>query len=507
MNLSQTGFDLLSLLQPTNTAASGATTNGDQGFGELFGLTQAGLQTAAADDTALPLATDLAALTEDASALMPQATDDLDVAMSGDEMLGQIQAKGDLAQAPQVTIKPLASQANSSSLAEMDALAAVEADTTAGEALSAAGAETGDDTEQPLFGMANEAFAVSDEAVDQDEGDGLDEFGRQGVTRAKPDTDEDSTDANVAAVPLVATPQNPVVNESSNEEAVDLSLSANTGNQAQAANPAAMKSSIKDEALKDNPAKLAQAGDDIDESALDASGESADARVVDGDTLEQPLNTLQNKLPRNDSQLQQPAQNTASVAADTTEAAESEDSFATDLSESLENTELQDMLLNGERGLADGNLEFGSDRGQWGAALGSRIITMVANDIQEARIQLDPPELGAMEIQMEVTADDQARVQIQVQNPQVREVLESQAQRLREAMSEQGLTLAGFDVSEQGAGQQQMGQSGSGDGNAEGNANGQGANTADNLADGNLTEDGVEAQVTSASDRLVSTYA
>ena len=109
-------------------------------------------------------------------------------------------------------------------------------------------------------------------------------------------------------------------------------------------------------------------------------------------------------------------------------------------------------------------MEFGSDGNKWGAALGSRIVTMVAEGIQEARIQLDPPELGSMELKLQVH-QDQTSVQVQVQNNQVRDVLEANAQRLRDALAQQGMTLSGFDVSTQsGSSQQQSGQPGS-DGN------------------------------------------
>ncbi|EDO25399.1 predicted protein, partial [Nematostella vectensis] len=99
-------------------------------------------------------------------------------------------------------------------------------------------------------------------------------------------------------------------------------------------------------------------------------------------------------------------------------------------------------------------LEFGRDKEQWAPAMGSRIMTMVADNVQQAEIHLDPPELGSMEIKLQTT-QEQASVQVQVQNPLVRDVLEANAQRLRDALAEQGLELAHFDVSEQ---QQQAGQ-------------------------------------------------
>ena len=111
------------------------------------------------------------------------------------------------------------------------------------------------------------------------------------------------------------------------------------------------------------------------------------------------------------------------------------------------------------------SLEFGADRREWGNALGSRIVLMVANDIQQARIQLDPPELGSLEIRLQVQ-QDQATVQVQTQNPQVRDVLEASAQRLRDALAGQGIQLSGFDVSDRG--QQQKEQHDHPSGHAEG---------------------------------------
>ncbi|WP_419811797.1 flagellar hook-length control protein FliK [Bacterioplanoides sp.] len=98
-------------------------------------------------------------------------------------------------------------------------------------------------------------------------------------------------------------------------------------------------------------------------------------------------------------------------------------------------------------------LEFGRDKEKWAPALGSRIVTMVADNIQQAEIHLDPPELGSMEIKMQVN-QEQTSIQVQVQSTQVRDVLEANAQRLRDALAEQGMELAGFDVSQQQSDQQ-----------------------------------------------------
>lgn len=150
--------------------------------------------------------------------------------------------------------------------------------------------------------------------------------------------------------------------------------------------------------------------------------------------------------------------------------------------EPLTETERQAQNLQ----LSKDKLEFGQDRREWGGALGARIMTMVADDVQKARIQLDPPELGSLEIKLHVS-QDQATVQVQAQHAHVRDVLEANAQRLRDALAAQGMTLAGFDVSERGQGGSGSGQSG----------NGQGASTAagDWVAEDSPTEDKPQPQM------------
>lgn len=109
---------------------------------------------------------------------------------------------------------------------------------------------------------------------------------------------------------------------------------------------------------------------------------------------------------------------------------------------------------------ANAKLDLSQDTQQWGGALSSRIVAMISDDVQEARIHLDPPELGSLEIKLHIQ-QQQAVVQVQAQHGHVREVLEANAQRLRDALAEQGIELSGFDVSERSAeqGHEQGGQS------------------------------------------------
>ena len=158
-------------------------------------------------------------------------------------------------------------------------------------------------------------------------------------------------------------------------------------------------------------------------------------------------------------------------------------------------TSLPDEL---SQALREERLNFGNDRSTWGGALGARVVAMVMDDVQQARIHLDPPELGSLEIRLQVQ-QDQATVQVQVQNGQVRDALESGAQRLRDALAAQGLQLAGYDVSERGQqSQAQQGQSGQG---------GQGDRSAD-AADGEwLATDDSQPLAPAGSLNLLDTYA
>ncbi|EGG93579.1 Flagellar hook-length control protein fliK [gamma proteobacterium IMCC1989] len=86
--------------------------------------------------------------------------------------------------------------------------------------------------------------------------------------------------------------------------------------------------------------------------------------------------------------------------------------------------------------------------GQWGEAVTEKVMWMSSKGIKEATIQLDPPELGSLQIKVGLT-QDQAQVSFTVQNPSVREALDQQSMRLREMFAEDGLNLTDVDVSDQ----------------------------------------------------------
>jgi len=138
------------------------------------------------------------------------------------------------------------------------------------------------------------------------------------------------------------------------------------------------------------------------------------------------------------------------------------------------------------------SLQLNKGQQAWGDAISERITMAAAKDVQKATIHLDPPELGALELKLEVNEDRQTQVQVQVQNPQVKEALESSAVRLREMLEKEGLQLANLDVSDQS---QQQGQS---------------QDQSEQNGDGFLTESEVDeieqGTVVKTSDSLLDTY-
>ena len=93
--------------------------------------------------------------------------------------------------------------------------------------------------------------------------------------------------------------------------------------------------------------------------------------------------------------------------------------------------------------------------------LGERILMMAARQVQVARVRLDPPDMGLLEVKVAVQ-NDQTQVSFVSQHAAVREVLETSIPRLRTMMEEQGLNLVDVDVSDQEPQQQ----------NAQGDENG-----------------------------------
>ena len=94
----------------------------------------------------------------------------------------------------------------------------------------------------------------------------------------------------------------------------------------------------------------------------------------------------------------------------------------------------------------------------WGSALAGRISLLVNQGINSARIQLTPPELGPIEVRVNLN-NEQASVQFISHSASVREALEQAMPRLREMLESSGFSLAEGHVGEES---HQRSQSGSG---------------------------------------------
>lgn len=88
------------------------------------------------------------------------------------------------------------------------------------------------------------------------------------------------------------------------------------------------------------------------------------------------------------------------------------------------------------------------------AEVAGRVSLMVRNGTAEANLQLNPPELGRMEVRI-ATEGDQARILFTVQGAETRDVIEQALPRLRDMLEQGGLSLARFDVADRSGGERQ----------------------------------------------------
>lgn len=95
----------------------------------------------------------------------------------------------------------------------------------------------------------------------------------------------------------------------------------------------------------------------------------------------------------------------------------------------------------------------------WDEAIASRLQFMLGQNVQKAEIRLDPPDLGLIEVQVQVNRD-QAHVHFTSPHAQVRDAIEAAVPRLREMFAESGLSLADVNVQQENLAQRQN-QSGS----------------------------------------------
>lgn len=91
---------------------------------------------------------------------------------------------------------------------------------------------------------------------------------------------------------------------------------------------------------------------------------------------------------------------------------------------------------------------------QWAQQVGDRVQWQIGQNLQQAEIRLNPPELGALEVRIQLHGD-QASVSFSSPHAVVRDALDAAMPRLREMLHENGLTLGDVNVSGQALAQHQ----------------------------------------------------
>lgn len=126
----------------------------------------------------------------------------------------------------------------------------------------------------------------------------------------------------------------------------------------------------------------------------------------------------------------------------------------------------------------------GFNQNGWGDAVGQKVLWMAKQNITSADLRLDPPDLGTIHVRVSIQ-NDQAHVSFSSAQPVVREALDQHSARLREMLTEQGMTNVDVDVSDQ----RSFADSDSRAGGEEGSRHSGGslAGNADELEDGELS--------------------
>jgi flagellar hook-length control protein FliK len=94
----------------------------------------------------------------------------------------------------------------------------------------------------------------------------------------------------------------------------------------------------------------------------------------------------------------------------------------------------------------------------WTEEVVNRVMYLSSASLKSAEIQLQPAELGRLDIKVNMTPDQQAQVTFMSGHAVVREALESQSGRLREMFAQQGMGQVDVNVSDQSRGQEQQQQ-------------------------------------------------
>lgn len=99
------------------------------------------------------------------------------------------------------------------------------------------------------------------------------------------------------------------------------------------------------------------------------------------------------------------------------------------------------------------------NQGGWTEGLVNRVMYLSSQNLKSADIQLEPAELGRLDIRVNLAPEQQAQITFTSGHVGVREALENQVHRLKEMFAQQGLGQPDVNVADQSRGQQQQGSS------------------------------------------------
>jgi flagellar hook-length control protein FliK len=140
----------------------------------------------------------------------------------------------------------------------------------------------------------------------------------------------------------------------------------------------------------------------------------------------------------------------------------------------------------------------------WSEGVVDRVMYLSSQNLKSADIQLEPAELGRLDIRINMAPDQQTQVTFMSAHVGVREALESQMSRLRDSFSQQGMGQVDVNVSDQSRNQQQQAQQQEQANNARGTGNGgSGGNGLDGSTDGSTSDAAVA--VSQPAQRVVGT--
>lgn len=94
----------------------------------------------------------------------------------------------------------------------------------------------------------------------------------------------------------------------------------------------------------------------------------------------------------------------------------------------------------------------------WTEEVVNRVMYLSSANLKAADIQLQPAELGRLDIRVNMVPDQQTQVTFMSAHPGVREALDGQMQRLRDMFTQQGMGQVDVNVSDQSRGSQDQGQ-------------------------------------------------